>query len=257
MFKFASPVFVHKSILKKSMLDELRDYPLAVSRMMLAKSGSGVLTGTEITWESNILKIQPGLIVYNGNIYRMETVREMDCRPTDSLTYINVRFVTMDYERDQTGGFGEIVLSADKPEHNEIELGRFRLQEGARLRTEYENFEDYQTEFDTVNRIHMPYICAESIGLWPTLLKEYATELLAAGTDNPYDLAFAMQLLGTGGHVASQLISCYIAHNERRRVTQLTNGEAYDRLLRILRERKSGNSGYDRQQKNTRQMILI
>lgn len=41
MFKFEAPVFVHKNILKKDMLEELRDYPLMVSRMMLEDSGDG------------------------------------------------------------------------------------------------------------------------------------------------------------------------------------------------------------------------
>lgn len=257
MFKFESPVFVHKNILKKNMLDELRDYPLAISRMMLAGYGSGVLTGTEITWEDNVLKIQPGLISYGGNIYRMENTWEMDCPPTDRLTYINVRFVTMDYERDQMGGIGEIFLSEDMAEHNGIELGRFRLQEGARLRTEYENFEDYRTEFDTVNRIHMPYICPGGTGLWPVLLEEYALELLATGTNNPYDITLAMQLLGTGGQASTKLLEWYVAGNKEQRMTRLTNGQLYDELLHILRERKTGNSGFAKPQKGTRQMILI
>lgn len=257
MFKFESPVFVHKKILKKNMLDELRDYPLVISRMMFAECGNGVLTGTDITWEDNVLRIQPGLIAYGGNIYRMENTWSMDCPPTDRLTYINVRFVTMDYERDKMGGIGEIFLSEEMPEHHSIELGRFRLQEGARLRTEYENFEDYQTEFDTVNRIHMPFICPGGAGLWPVLLRDYAMELLATGTDNPFDIAFAMQLLGTGGQAATELLQWYIAKDGEQRMMSLPNGVLYEKLLHILRERKNGNSGMNKPQKGTRQMILI
>lgn len=33
MFRYEYPIFEHKNLLKKSMLDELRDYPLSLSRM--------------------------------------------------------------------------------------------------------------------------------------------------------------------------------------------------------------------------------
>lgn len=257
MFKFEVPVFVHKNILKKEMLVELRDYPLQISRMMLDGCGDGVLKGTGITWSDNILKIHPGLILHGGNIYRMEEEWSTDCPATDQLTYIKVRFITMDYEKDRMGGLGDVYMNEISPENGEIELGRFRLQEGARLRTEYENFDDYQTEFDTVNRIHMPFIGEGGPGLWSELLMEYAYELLKTGTENFYDTCFAMQILGTKGKTARELIVWYVEKSVGRRVTDFSNGLLYEKLRGILRERKNGNSGFDKKQGYTKQMLLL
>lgn len=257
MFKFESPIFVHKNILKKDMLEELRDYPLQISRMMLEGCGDGVLKGTEITWENNILKVHPGLILYGRNIYRMEEECSLTCPPVDQLTYIKVRFVTMDFEKDRIGGFGNVYLDDQMPESREVELGRFRLQEGARLRTEYENFEDYQTEFDTVNRIHMPYVCPGGIGLWAKLLMEFALELMKTGTEGIYDVSFAMQIIGAKGDISRELVVWYVEKNTGKKVTEPSNRFLYENLLHILRERKAGNNGLTRTQNNTRQMLLL
>lgn len=142
MFRYEYPVFEHKNLLKKSMLDELRDYPLSLSRMFFAGYGDGILEGCSLRWEQDVLYLEPGLLHYHGDIYRMEEPCPLACTATDQLTYLKVRFATMDYERGKRGGMGEIQLNTIPAENGEIELGRFRLQEGARLRTVYENFED-------------------------------------------------------------------------------------------------------------------
>lgn len=257
MFKFESPVFVHKNILKKDMLEELRDYPLKISRMLFADCGDGVLKGCKITWENNILKVHPGLILYGGNIYRMEEEQSLNCPPADRLTFIKVRFVTMDYEKDRMGGIGDVYLDENPPELREIELGRFRLQEGARLRTVYENFEDYRTEFDTVNRIHMPCVCAGSVGMWPELLMEFALELMKTGTENVFDISFAMEILGAKGEVSRELVVFYVENNTGKKVTDSSGSYLYEKLLHILRERRSGGSSFHKNQGNPRQMVLL
>lgn len=257
MFKFEAPVFVHKNILKKEMLEELRDYPLQISRLLFGGCGDGVLKGCKITWGNNILKVHPGLILYEGNIYRMEEEQSLNCPPADRLTFIKVRFVTMDYEKDYVGGFGDVYLDENPPELREMELGRFRLQEGARLRTVYENFEDYHTEFDTVNRIHMPCICVGSVGLWPELLMKFALELLETGTENVFDISFAMQILGAKGEVSQELVVFYVERSTGKKVTDISGSYLYDKLLHILRERRMGGNGSDRRQSGTKQILLL
>lgn len=257
MFKFEVPVFVHKNILKKEMLDELRDYPLQVSRLLFADCGEGVLKGCKITWEKNILKVHPGLILYGGNIYRLDKEQRLDCPPTDRLTFIKVHFVTMDDRKDYMGGTGNVYLDEKPPGLREIELGRFRLQEGARLRTVYENFEDYQTEFDTVNRIHMPCVCAGSVGLWPELLMGFALELMRTETESAFDISFAMQILGAKGEVPRELVVFYVERNIGKKITDLSGSHLYEMLLRILKERKMGGSGLSRRQNGTKQILLL
>lgn len=257
MFRYEYPVFEHKNLLKKSMLDELRDYPLSLSRMFFAGYGDGILEGCSLRWEQDVLYLEPGLLHYQGDIYRMEAPCPLACTATDQLTYLKVRFATMDYERGKRGGMGEIQLNTIPAENGEIELGRFRLQEGARLRTVYENFEDYQTEYDTVNRIHAPYAGPGGAGLWPQLLRVYAQELLETGTTDVYDVSFAMTVLGTDGQAAPACIGSYLARAGDGTGEQGSNEECYQKLLRILKDRKSGGRGWKQPEGVRGQMILL
>ncbi len=257
MFKYEYPVFEHKNILKKSMLDELRDYPLVLSRMCLKEYGDGILEGCALEWEKGILRVQPGLLCHGGNVYRMEEAYAVDCPPADRLVYLKVRFSAMDYERGRSGGTGEILLDENPPEPGEMEFGRFRLQEGARLRTSYENFGDYQTEYDTVNRIHVPYAQAGGPGLWPQLLRAYARELLETGTENVFDVSFAMALLGGNGHVASECVEWYVRRKSGGQKRKASNGELYRGLLRILKECRSGGKERKGKENGMGQMLLL
>ena len=257
MFRYEYPIFEHKNLLKKDMLDELRDYPLSLSRMYFSEHGDGIMQGCELSWENDVLSLKPGLIHYGGNIYRMEKPYPLKCPATGQLTYLKVHFATIDYERGRQGGVGEILLSNDPPESGEIELGRFQLQEGARLRTVYENFEDYQTEYDTVNRIHVPYVQTDGVGLWPQLLRAYARELLETGTTDVHDVGFAMTLLGAGGHVSHECGAWYINKSESIHVEAMTNVCLYRALMRILTDRKVGISKKRENTSSYRQMLLL
>ena len=257
MFRYDYPIFEHKNLLKKSMLDELRDYPLGLSRRLFAGYGDGILEGCGLSWEKDVLYLEPGLLHYQGDIYRMEEPCPLECTATDQLTYLKVRFATMDYERGKRGGMGEILLNTIPTEIGEIELGRFRLQEGARLRTVYENFEDYQTEYDTVNRIHAPYAGPGGAGLWPKLLGVYAKELLETGTTDVYDVSFAMTVLGSDGHTAPACIRSYLSRAGDETGEKLSNEECYRKLLHILRIRKSGGTGGKQPEGVRGQMILL
>ncbi|MGN0288406.1 MAG: hypothetical protein ACI4DQ_02170 [Lachnospiraceae bacterium] len=257
MFQYLSPQFIHKAILKKQMLDELRDYPRVISQMLMAEHGNGIIRGTGISWDNERLSIAPGLLVHRGNIYRMETEYRLRCSFVDRLTYLKVRFMTSTGEKGLSGSIGEIYYDEYPAEREEIELGRFRLQEGARLRTEYESVEDYQTEFDTLNRIHMPWVCPGGIGLWPKLLLDYGKELLNTGTDNPVDISLAMQLLGNHGEVSGELLLWYIKKITGESFQEADNGKVYSRLLRILRGRKNGQKELGEKERKTKQMLLI
>lgn len=257
MFRYEYPVFEHKNLLKKSMLDELRDYPLSLSRMYFSTYGDGIMEGCGLSWDKNVLYLKAGLIHYDGNIYRMEEPCPLECPAAGHSVYLKVRFATMDYERGRRGGVGEILLNESPPENGEMELGRFRLQEGARLRTEYESFEDYQTEYDTVNRIHVPYVQTGGAGLWPQLLVVYAQELLETGTADVHDVGFAMTLLGNGGNVSPECVRWYVQRASGMKKGQMSNEDCYRGLLDMLRTRRNGGAEWKQQEGGRRQMILL
>ena len=81
----------------------------------------------------------------------------MECPAEDRIRYVKVQFLTLVYENERTIGNTRVYLDDKLPDPScELELCRFRLQAGARLRNTYENFSDCVTEFDTIHLVEVP-----------------------------------------------------------------------------------------------------
>ena len=158
MFRYVHPSFQIKHLLQVEMLEQLRDYPKNYLKLIFSGYGNGIVRGCGISWNNNKLTIEPGIIYYNHNLYMMNERYLLECWPENEKRYLKIEFMEEIQEPNQTVGMGRIKLSRDKADPScELELCRFILQEGARLRNRYENFEDYSTEYDTINLIHVPY----------------------------------------------------------------------------------------------------
>ena len=129
-------------------------------------------------------------------------------------------------------GFGKkSPLSAEQ----ELELARFKLQAGARLRSDYVDFYDYETEFDTVNRIYVPYAAPDHPGIWPQILKSFARELLKYAVTDPWDCAFCLQCLQRKEAMPYEAVRAYL-HARLGQNKEYTNMQMYGALKKILRE---------------------
>ena len=73
MFKYVYPQFEKKRLLRGEMLDQLRDYPKNYIKMSFQGYGDGVLAGCKLTWDNARLTVLPGIILYKGSLYIMET----------------------------------------------------------------------------------------------------------------------------------------------------------------------------------------
>lgn len=118
-----------------------------------------------------------------------------------------------------------------------MELGRFKLQHGARMRTEYVDFADYVTEFDTADRIHVPYASPGHPVIWPQLLKRFAAEMLGTGTQDTLDCAFCMGCMQQKENVPYDAVKTYL-NVKQDKDREYTPEETYHALKRILEEAK-------------------
>ena len=92
MFKYVYPQFEKKRLLRGEMLDQLRDYPKNYIKMSFQGYGDGVLAGCKLTWDNARLTVLPGIILYKGSLYIMETPYEMDCTALDRMRYLKYSF---------------------------------------------------------------------------------------------------------------------------------------------------------------------
>lgn len=245
MFQNTIPVFENKRLLKKEMLENLRDYPRNMFNIIFQNYSNGILNGCDLKAGDKNVKIQPGILYFKGIPYFLDQPYQVPCHSDGKLEYLKVRFLDRTLGAEKEEYLTQIYIDETEPDiAQEIELGRFKLQPGARLRTEYMDFDDYVTEFDTVNRIHVPYAAPEHSSILPQLLRRFAKDLLQLGTDNALDCAFCMNCLNEQDVVPYRMIKAYLdIRLEQER--EYTNIRIYEALKSILREdgKKKGYAG--------------
>ena len=173
MFKNIYPLFEAKRILRKEMLENIRDYPRDIFQILYQDYSDGILVGCKLKVEDNYLVICPGIMYYKQNPYILKEAYKVFYEATGKLQYLKVKFLEEITSVDKKEFLTQIYLDEIAPKKNcEIELGRFKLQKGARLRDNYVDFSDYNTEFDTLIKIYTPYASIGNSIVSPEILKE-------------------------------------------------------------------------------------
>lgn len=260
MFQYVLPEFRAKRLLRAEMLEQLRDYPKNLAELALCDFTDGLLSGGNLSWNKEILTVSPGTLYWKGRLYFQEKPCSIPCRSMDHMQYLKVRFADEQREAGQVRGAGEIVLENTETDPiYELELCRFFLQEGARLRVKHENFEDFSTRYDTINILYASYAAQGEGAIPPVVLKQYAKELLELGTENIYDISFAMNILAMGGNVLTECVREYI--KIRMEIPSLekpsNTEEYYKNLLLLLNRIKRGSMGMRKQTQGRREIKLI
>jgi len=68
---------------------------------------------------------------------------------------------------------------------DEMEICRFKLKAGSRLRQDYVDFHDLNTEFDTLNILHVPYAGMDLPTIAPYVTRYFAKEAYPLTVGNP------------------------------------------------------------------------
>ncbi len=258
MFQYDYPQFEKKRLLRVEMLDKLRDYPKNFLDLSFQDFGDGVVSGCDITWDDGRLTISSGMVLWKKNLYFMEQPFVMDCRAEDKIRYLKVQFLAEIREAGKITGNTRIFLEDKKPDPAcEMELCRFRLQEGARLRDSHENLQDYSTEFDTVNLIHQPYAAAGESTLNPRIIRQFSKEMFKCRPSDPYDISFSTTALANHGHVTVELIREYLSIRQGDEYGEKGNASIYRGLLEVLRTQKSGEIKRGQGSQGKRGMMLL
>jgi hypothetical protein len=153
---------------------------------------------------------------------------------------INVKLLKTVTERDFTFYKTKILLDdLANQTPDELELGRFKLREGAMLRSDYTDFFDFDTEYNTINIINSVYAGVGKSTLNPTVLRYFCQLVLKSASENACDLSFAMLCLNQE-RVERDLITLYLARRLGIPIKDYTNRELYKYLTMIVREMGAG-----------------
>ncbi|MBE1555945.1 DNA and RNA helicase [Sporosarcina limicola] len=241
MFYNIYPHFQKGRILKREMLENLRDYPRNVTDSYFQDYSDGIIVGGHILVEETTLVITKGMVKHDGRVYMLDADYLLPYQAIGRETLLKIRFQEERDQHDFTSFTTEIILDdLVQVAENELELGRFKLKLGARLRSTYEDFLDFATEYNTVNYIHCQYAGFQTSTFHPLILQYFAKELLRCEPSNPYDISFALQCLNQE-RIQREVIYYYLCSKLGIGYQEYTNEKIHTYLSRILREAKGGN----------------
>lgn len=251
------PLFEYAHVLRTPMLTELRDYAFEYGRLMHEGFSEGIISGCKITTTVDTITLNRGIIRYGGQMYLIVEPITLAYSPTDVWTIFKLEF------KDETRREGYVYRAVEagfserlelRPE--EMELCRFKLKKGARLRIAYMDFADRNTEFDTVITIHVPYSADETSSISPEITRAFAKEALPFVSE-PLDTIFFMQALNAKMALNREAILLYIATKLKRPFIAQSNAEIFAALYTILDELKGGGEReIARAGKRKRQIIV-
>jgi hypothetical protein len=249
-FERERPIFSQYQPLTASALAALWDIAAAERQARYADLSDGVVSGCGLYEENGYLGVESGIVKFGGGLYISPERQSLPYRATETWSVLKIVFQPERQERDFIRGAGELALD-DNIEilPNEMELGRFKLKEGFRLRMAHESFQDMGTAYDTLCLIHVPMAATGGPTLSPLVTQAFAREAYPfllkpaaverAGRDPLADIVFCGVCL-TSNTLRREYIQLYVCGRLGWDYRELDNGELYRRLGEILESIKTG-----------------
>lgn len=258
------PAFERGRIMKKELLWALRDYSYSALQLQYADYPDGIISGCKIRIEEQDLCIMPGVIKCQGFIFLLTEEERIQYAPTNDYVSLKFRLLEQEELADYTRYITEFALDDNfERKQNELEVCRFKLKEGARLRTDYKDFFDIQTEFDTVNLASATWSAEGGNTLSKEVTDYFAKKVLECDKAEYGDIQFAYLLLQSKEAVPYEIITDYIirkiGHSEYEEKDKLfSTQEAFGKLEEILDGIRRGTDlyGQGRLRRDSRMIVL-
>ena len=236
------PLFEEGRILKKDALDMIRDYAPDFFSLLFRDYGDGVVAGFQISGQGREIRVSPGILKSGSSFFCMREEARLEYTMQGRMVQIMLRKLGDSATADfQTQCYGLSLEPVRVPGAGEYELGRFLLEQGARLRTyeDYKDFNDLMTGFNTLNPVYIRFACENDSTLSPFILRLYGKGVLHSAKAEPLDLSFAALCLNSP-IISSELICNYIAAREHSEGSPQGNLQMYQCLARLYTRLVSG-----------------
>jgi len=258
VFQNNYPLFNSGRLLKIDMLEELRDFPREFFDAQFKNYSDGIIYGCDIEVSDNYIKILKGIIKYQDVIYLLKEDNKIEYTCNNKLTILKVKFLPEMLESDFRINSTEISLTENLDiGENEMEICRFKLRTGAKLRINHIDFVDLSTEYDTVNTIYAPYAAYGGSSLSPEILRSFGREVLMCNLSEAWDISFAMMCVQSKEAIQKEIIVSYLIYKLNIEMKEYDNEDLYYYILDVLKSAKDGASGHGRRGSGRFKKILI
>lgn len=252
------PLFERNRILKKELLWSLRDYSFSHVQLEYQEYGQGMIRGCALDFHEDELIVGPGILKCGRFICLITEEERIPFAPANQMQFLKFQVETDQSSPDYIAYKVELHLDMDEVQgDNEFELCRFNLRHGARLRGDYTDFADMDTEYDTVNLIHSSWGGLGGKTLSPKITGIFSEAMLASANVRPEDRAFAYLCLSQPGAVPAAVLNDYVC-------SRLGEGEKfpegnlslYEKMCDILSDARQGGTGITKKRRE-RHRILV
>ncbi len=243
-------------ILRTETLISMRDRAFDTFTLFFENYSDGILSGCRPITTRTSITLSTGAILHNKFLYLIKEPMSIDYEPTDEDTIMKIIFEPELENENFIQRNVSLKLSRDLIlTNNEMEICRFKLKKGAILRTNYTDFFDRATEFDTINTINVPYAAPNESTISPDIIKNFAQEAKDFSLEIE-DFFFCMEALG-GNIISSEQIAFYIEHRLKINLPNKENQTLYEHLCLILEDIKNGRPREILGMKNRRREIIV
>ena len=258
MFERKRPIFTKGRILKNEMLELIRDFPRNVTDIFLAHQTDGVISGLDLKVSKTDITINSGIVKYQGEVLILDEELKIPYVADDSVQILKLQFQDNYQTSDFEGLVANVILENGACDsENQMEIASFRLSQGAYLRSDYQDFEDFKTGHNTLNIVNQPYSSISGTTLSPVILKYFARELLKYGTENSHDLAIIYQVLNGQVSISKELLANYVrARLKDDRWKFENNEDLHKGLTNVLKKAKVEDRGSRRAISGNRRLIV-
>lgn len=259
MFSYKYPVFERGRVLKLEMLDYLRDIPINFIDTFYGYYSDGIINGFNVTSEDNIIIISKGIIKFNGKMYVLNEDISIVCDILGENLVLKIRFYdTDDTEKDFAEYKTEILFDTEFDlNENDIEICRFDLREGAKLRFDYVDLYDMTTQYDTVNLINVLYSGYNYPTISPKITRFFATEALKLGITEPIDISFCMMCINGDKALDIEVIKTYISNRLGVSTIHADNNQIFKFMCKIFDNIKNNNKAVGKRKGLSNKTIIV
>lgn len=253
------PAFERGRIMKKELLWALRDYSYSALQLQYKDYPAGIISGCHVSAEDGMLTVGKGIVKCQDFIFLLTEDGRIPYAPTEVYVSLKFRVESREELPDYTRYVTEFVLDKNLARaENELEICRFKLKEGAGLRTEYKDFYDIQTEFDTVNLADATWAARGGNTLSKEVTDSFARKVLECRGADEGDVRFAYFLLQGREAAGYDILQDYIARKKRiEDQDKLDLQQTFRHLEEILEMIRQGNRGFSTGRRGTGNRMII
>lgn len=252
------PLFERNRILKKELLDSLKDYSFSHVQLEYQEYSQGILNGCKIQIQESELIVGPGMIKYGGFICLMMKEERIEYKPAEQTQYLKLKIEIDRRSPDYIVYQIELLLDLKgKQNDNEFELCRFNLRKGAQLRDHYKDFFDMETEYDTINVLYADWGGLRGGSIAPAVTRYFAELILENENSLSDDRLFAYLCLSQIGAVPIKVLSDYSSHRTGKPTENTTDTVGLYKSLCVILDHIQKGKEAKASDKKERHRILV